>query len=296
VNPFTWNGPAFLGFYALLIVAVWAALWLRTRLGPASSTVRVSTLTAEPYKIACLRAGETEAIRMAVFNLIDRGLLTLAGPAITRVKSDAGEMVTRPLDKAIIAASAAQPSLAEIARNATVRKHAAAYAKELSDAGLIADSGERNTRFILLACAIGLLAGVAFAKIIVAIATGHRNIFFLIIAALVASILTIFIGRGIRTRAGASVLADLKTLTAKLKREAPNLKMGSGTNDALLLAAVHGFAVLPLSFHFLRPYFTALRQGQGDSGVGSSCGSSGCGSSGGSGCGGGGGCGGCGSE
>ena len=77
MNPFAWSGPEFLGFYLVLSIVVVGACFLRTRvLSGRRSAPPLTRLTSDPYGIAVLRGGAEEAVRMAIFNLVDRGILT----------------------------------------------------------------------------------------------------------------------------------------------------------------------------------------------------------------------------
>ena len=291
MNPFNWNGPAFLLFYLVLATLVTFGLWAWARRGPSDVGVTMSKLANEPYKIACLRRGRGEVTRMAVFNLVDRGLLEFKGPLLS-VRKDAASVVTRPIDRAIIDLCAkGDLRLRQVELDSGVKKLADAYYEQLAHEGLVADWSERSARIYLVIMATGLLAAVAFIKVSMATAHGHGNVGFLIVLAIFACIFTIVTGYRATTRAGATLLTDLRTLTARLKANAASLRSGSGTNDALMLASVYGFAALPETFPYVRSHFMPSAGSGGDGGSSSSCSSS-CGSSG---CGGGGGCGGCGS-
>ena len=74
-NPFDWRGPEFLLFYVGLgIVVTLAIALLRHRLEPAVAT---AAPLSDYLKIAYLRGGPDEALRVATVSLIDRGLVEL---------------------------------------------------------------------------------------------------------------------------------------------------------------------------------------------------------------------------
>ena len=295
MNPFNWAGPSFLVFYTVLGAALVAAFWVWTRSsGPELVGARMSQLTSDPYKIACLRGGEDEAVRIALFNLVDRGLLQIEGNSIAVLRPDAAGLVTRALDRTIITEAGKTTFLRVLLNNLTVKNEASAYVHELARSGLVASEEQNSTRFKVKLAAIGLLIGVAIAKLVVAVTHGHSNVFFLILFTALACYIMSRVGRSTATRAGVSVLSNLRTITGRLQRNATKLRRGGATNDALLLASVFGLGVLPSrAFPFIRdltPKQQLRTRRDDDDSCGSSCGSGGC-------CGGGcgGGCGGCGS-
>jgi len=92
-----------------------------------------------------------------------------------------------------------------------------------------------------------------------------------------------------RTPAGDALLADLRTLFARLKERAHTLRPGGRSSEVALLMAVFGVRALsPIGFPYARQLFPKATASTSSSTCGSACGSS-CG---GGGCGGG--CGGCG--
>jgi uncharacterized protein (TIGR04222 family) len=293
LNPFDLAGPSFLLFYSLLATVVIAALWWRILGGSEVPNVRMSRLTADPYRIACLRAGEAEAIRVAVFNLADRGLIKVINQKLYRSRPDAGDLVDRPLDRAILAECGKSPSFSDLKESIAVMQQASAYARQLAETGLMAGEAETKARRQLKNAAVGLLAGVAVTKIAIALARGHSNVALLVILAFVFCGVAARVASAPTTPGGRAMLSNLKTITARLKRNATKLRPGGATNDALLLASVHGFGALPAAaFPLVKILYWSDQRNFSDRdwGFSSSCGS-GCGS----GCGGGGGCGGCGS-
>jgi uncharacterized membrane protein YgcG len=143
----------------------------------------------------------------------------------------------------------------------------------------------------LLLIAAGLLAGVSVVKIVVAVSRGRTNVELLVLLTAVACFAAYRICRARHTAAGIEVLKSLRGLTGRLSKRSDTVKPGGATNEALLLASVHGLEVLrngpfpAIDRLFPKPRSSGSDSSGGDSG--SSCGSS---------CGGGGGCGGCGSD
>ena len=300
LNPFSWNGPAFLGFYAALALAILGYCWLRTRCGREEPKVKLAEMTADPYRIACLRDGENEAIRVALFNLLDRGLLRFNGLALTATRTDSAALVRRSLDVKILEACRAPKTRDQLMEHAAVRAAARAYGRELAVKGLFARADEEGMRTRLMFTAWAVLGVVAGAKVAVAISQGQLRIGFLLIAAGVSCYLVFkMLARPI-TPAGAQVIRNLRSLVKRLRERVGSLASGGETNEALLVASVYGLGILPFSaFPFLEGLFPRrATNAEGASnfeisgcGTSSSCdGSSGCGGS----CGGG--CGGCGSD
>ena len=295
--PFTLSGPPFLVFYVVLTLAVLIGYWFYRRAREGESFIpRMSELTSEPYRIAFLRGGDEELVRLGVINLVDRGLLVASdGGATLRTKDGASaEMLRRPLDRALLACFkvASQPGAAML--SSQVRGACAQYRSDLVTEGLLLDDGRRWQVLAGLVVVLGVLGGVAVARVLQALSRGQGNIWFLVVAGGFACWVAYRIGQGNITASGDRALSSLKTLMKRLKDRAASLPAGGASNEALLLAAVFGIHALPASaFPFVEALYPRPKTTSdgGDWGSGSSS----CGSSGGSSCGGGGGgCGGCG--
>ncbi len=291
MNPLDLRGPGFLAFYAVLSVCVLGWSWWRVRGRESGQSPRLSDLTADPYRIAFLRGGEVELVRVAIFNLVDRGLLDCKRGKLGVTRADAAALLRRPLDRAIISACAAGGSLRAVSRHAAVQGACAEYAADMRQRGLIVDAVEHRARMRIFGIALALLLGVAGAKLILALARGHTNVVLLLMFAFFTCFLEHRICGKQRTRLGDASLSGLRILVQRLRRRSMQLRAGGASNEALLLAAVFGLTALPAAaFPFLGQLLPGSASRGGNSGsCGSSCGSSSCGG----GCGGGG-CGGCG--
>jgi uncharacterized protein (TIGR04222 family) len=288
VNPFDLPGPQFLGFYAVFSTAVLAFLWANTR-GPTETRATLSFMTADPYRIAFMRKGTGETLQLAIFNLVDRGLLDFRDGTLRTLRVDSPTMVRRPLDQAILHFCREPRTVGAVEGDAVLQKAVESYRRELSGQNLVVSEADSRGRGWLAMAAVGLLGGVAIVKILVALSRGRHNVAFLVILAIVACVIALVLcNRGI-TAAGKEMLSNLKALTRRLMLRADTLRPGGATNEALLLASVYGLWALPsTAFPMVALLFPRLSgDGGGDGGGSSSDG-------GGGGCGGG--CGGCGGE
>lgn len=291
MNPFAWSGPKFLLFYVVLAAVIVVALIARNRMsGRDGKPVRVNDLTTDPYAVAYLRGGATEAARVAIFNLVDRGILAFNDGKVRTAKGDAAKSLRRPLDRAIVAQAHDRVEVNRLAHAVPVRKESQAYAPALAAQGLVPNDAERRERRNFVLVALAVLIGVSFTKIAYAFSHGRSNVGFLVLLTIVScvTVIAISISMGRRTGRGSEMLDGVKTLLRRLRDDSGRLKAGGATNEALLLAAAFGLAALPAAaFPVVEEMFPRPQGGGGDSGGSSSDGGS-------SGCGGGGGCGGCG--
>ena len=290
VNPLDLRGPQFLLFYVCLGGAVClVAAWLRRSREQVTDPPRP---LADYLEIAFLRGGAAEAVRVAILNLVDRGVLALSGEHVQVAPGEPTAHIMRPTERAIAARARGIAKAAELLADREVTTAATTECEPgLVRRGLLPSPAQRASRHALWALSGGALAAVAGLKILVALSRGRSNIGFLVILGLLFVVVTFLVTHPRRTAAGSALLADMTTLFRGLKDRASSLRPRQNANDVALLAAIYGvnaaFPVHPeMERLFPRP---TTSDGSSDSGgsSGSSCGSS-CG-------GGGGGCGGCGS-
>jgi uncharacterized protein (TIGR04222 family) len=292
MNPFTWPDGRFLVAYLLLAglaLAVCYLLWYRT--GRGAKEARVNDLTGDPYRIACLRGGADESLRIALFNLADRNLIVYRHGLMQAARPEMLATLKRPLDRAIVKRCKEPTPVKKLLRDRALRKAAREYSRDLRAGGLVSDGASLALRRTIGLAAAGLLAGGAIGKIHYALWEGGVHPGYLVFAGTVVVLLTATISWRTRTDRGERMLASLRTLASRLKSGAERLQAGGRTNEALLIAAVFGLQALPLmKFPTVAVMFPQPVDSGGGGSGGDSCGSS-CSSS----CGGGGGCGGCGS-
>jgi uncharacterized protein (TIGR04222 family) len=315
VNPFDLRGPEFLLFYIVFSAVVLFILFFLRKLDERRDSGKPPL--DDPYLIACLRGGESEALRVATLSLIDRGLLILKRSGTSVLFPGAAEnhlelkdpaaidTVKRPIEKSILEAfKTAKPvsSTLDLLVGCTACSD---YACKLEEFGLLPDPEIRSVRRRRLMLAIYVLLGVAGLKIVIALSRGRTNIIFLIILAGLVAYVTSRTSNPFRTARGEKFLEDVKSLFSSLRLRAASLRPGGASSDLVWLASAYGLREVP---PILFPEVTALYAGRPSRGSGgwdfsswgsgdSSCGTtSSCG--GGGGCGGsggcGGGCGGCG--
>jgi uncharacterized protein (TIGR04222 family) len=286
------SGPAFLLVYAVL--ATLANLWLRQHLRrrEAAKPARFLEFAQDPYLVAYLREGAEESTRLAIFSLIDRGLLEEAGGAVRSARADAEALARRPIEKAVLSCCSEWTRLDRIEGSDGVLAACRSYRDELGAHALLANDQVYAERFKPYLATLAVVLGVALVRIWWALAQGRHNIGFLIVMAIAGAIGLAIAFRRRRTGLGDAAIARLKVLFANLKRNSSALLPGGENNDAVLTAACFGMVALPADrFPYLDRVFPKPQSSGGDGGGGDS-GSSG-GNSGSGGCGGGG-CGGCG--
>jgi uncharacterized protein (TIGR04222 family) len=252
-NPFDLRGPEFLVFYAILGITVNLLLrFLISRKEKQNYPARWDY--TDPYKIAYLRAGTPEALRVVLFSLIDRGLLKAYGD---QVKAEAGakSMVKRPIEQAVVTFFSKPQSAKAVFTNSGADSEVEGYRQSLASEGLLTYRKFNLSRMPLALVALFLIIGVSATKIIIAFSRGHYNILFLVILTLVFTIWASATWNKERTGAGDEVLQQLKYRFHSLKLRAASIRPGGMTNDASYLTAVFGLSELSGAFS---PYVKSL--------------------------------------
>lgn len=304
VNPFDWSGPWFLLAYLIFgLLVYYGARELLIRIELRNPHAQLS-LADDPYRIAFLRGGALEAVKIAAIVLVDRGLLRADGPLLETASADSLRFASHDIERDVLRLYLGrQGHSKELAAQADMLPACRAYQETLTQQELLVGPPLLRRRERITWVAHWLLLTVAAVKAVIAISRQHYNLLFL--AVLLAIFLLML--RGLRTQASSwsaqRLLTDLRMLFGRLNMRASRLQAGSNSGDMALLAAIFGMGALPPSVYaYVTQLYPVPRQnGGGDSSSGSS-GDSGGGSSGGgdgsscgSGCGGCGGGGGCGS-
>ncbi len=288
--PFTLAGPAFLAFYAACAVVVLLALRVIRHRAEDGDPPKLAF--DDPCAIGFLRGGAAEAIRVAAFSLLDRGLLRLdQGKLQTRSAAEI-QFARRPIERALLTRFQVPGDARDIAGDAALTRHCSSYQAELEQRRMLPDAQQRAARLRMMGIAIGVLWLLALVRIAQAVAVGRGNIWVLVALAVLAAVFAAIGIRAQRTRLGDRTLDDLRTLFGGLRRRRSQLTPGGTSNEAALLAAVFGLGALPPAFAEIRGALGPAASGDGGSSSSDGGGSSGCGGGGDGG--GGGGCGGCG--
>jgi uncharacterized protein (TIGR04222 family) len=198
MDPITWiahlRGPEFLFLYSVLSVLTIGAcvLWAR-RLDPISGMIAFPsrpTANSDPFEIAWLREGLAGVLVTALFTLRQRGAIALSNDTIAR--TDARHPIDHPAQRAVYDAVAAPRRLSELRTDRVLKgaldRVAAGYASKFAFAGLATSPTERRRAFTALGAGLTAILGLGLFKVVAAISTGHYNVAFLIVLALVASI------------------------------------------------------------------------------------------------------------
>ncbi|MEK6322847.1 MAG: TIGR04222 domain-containing membrane protein [Acidobacteriota bacterium] len=291
MNPFDLRGPEFLIFYFVLSAVVIVALHRYRQVVESGPPPKIDL--ADPYLIAYLRAGESEAARVALVSLVDRGLLTANGTTVVRTKGASPKSVRRPIEKLLMERFASPAESTSIVADSSVQPAVNEYRDTLTRLCVLPDAAINRSRVTSFLLAVAVLGGTAAVKIFVALSRGRTNIVFLILLALIATAIAAKVSFPRLTARGKSLLLDVKLLYSGLKERAGPVASGGANADAAMLAAAFGLGALTGdSFAYAGALFPkATRGGWSSLSCGTSGGSS-CGSSCGGGCGGG--CGGCG--
>jgi uncharacterized protein (TIGR04222 family) len=276
VNPFNLAGPEFLLFYLIFSVTVLTGACIYWHVRTSRADVPVLT---NPYEIAYLRDGPSEAIRVAVIGLIERGVLTADELRVVRTVEGREAGLIDRFERKIAEYFSTRGAADTAAKSDALQALLQPIKERLERDGLILNEELSAIRTWLTAGVLSSLWIVSLTKIAIALDRGKSNVLFLVIFTVVAAFISIqLFFRKERTAAGDAALERLR----ELHRTELNLNLTG--NEMLLYAAVFGAAAAPVAAN---PYHRPPEAG-GGSGCGTSGG--GCGSGGG----GGGGCGGCG--
>ena len=247
MNPFDLRGPEFLLFYGafggvLLLLHVLVRRWLE---GGPPGKVDLS----DPYLIALLRGDRDEAVRVALVNLVERGVVVPGAPH-WEVAPGAEQAAHHPLERAIVAylRPGAAPEVASIRLQATAVLDDLEHELERRD--LVAGGSRRAARALRTAAVVMALGGVAVGKIAVALQRGRHNVFFLVVMAAVALFAAVKLRGGRLTGRGKRLVRDLQRLMGLARERLAQMggwANGETRHEVPMLAAVFGLAALPVA-------------------------------------------------
>lgn len=290
-NPFDLTGPEFLVFYIFVsAVTIATVVWFR-RIAESGPVPQLDL--ADPYAVAYLRGGISEAAKVATISLIDRGYLTNAGSRVVPQKKDSS-VLTHEIERCVLQWFSTTREFSSLDDRSLFEQIDYDYKRRMVNLGAYPDEDAETQRAIRITVGAAVLGGIAIIKAAIGLSRG-RPITFLVILAFASIVVLFAVGKPRRTTVGDELLSSIKTLFGDLKSRRTQIKPGGSTKEVAWLAAAFGIGLLPAtSFPFVKQLRPQAASGHGDGGCSSSCSSSSCGSScGGGGCGGG--CGGCGS-
>jgi uncharacterized protein (TIGR04222 family) len=302
-------GPSFLALYAVVCGLLLLACWAWGRLSDPSGSPPPVPENPDPYEIAWLRGRENEVIRLAVFDLVQRGCLRVTTKRGWWWFSSAQQMIEQdpdepppgdptPIQRTVLDHFVVPQSPGDLFKSSLPGDLrwlcAELYEEPLAEADLV--PSEAQVASLHLA---GFLAGVAIVglgayKLTVALLEGRWNVWFLI-AMGIASLVALFhvCRTPSLTRAGRQYLERLQTAYAGLRDRASRGSEEAGPDaaaDPLLLTVVAVYGVQALDGTAYAPMHEMFhRSANSGGGCGAGCGG---GDGGGGGCGGCGGCGG----
>src|ERR1044072_8337766 len=208
MNPFDLRGPEFLLFY-LLFAAIVISILAWTRLtAEASASPRMDL--ADPYTIAYLRGGKNEVLRVTIISLVDRGLLVASGESLKRAASARADLVSQPLERAILGRFASSGEAAAVFKEASLEAATEQYKRSLQTLGLLPDPSVTSARLMRFLVATFFLAGISGTKMIVALSRGRTNILFLVILTIIVVVVAQRVAFPRLTTLGVEVLKDIQ--------------------------------------------------------------------------------------
>jgi uncharacterized protein (TIGR04222 family) len=198
----TMSGPEFLMWYALAIAAVvWFCHWRNRRHDPWRGRPAPPLPEApDPYRIAWLRGGGREVIRLGVYDLIWHQRLAVEDLQRKRLVPQPGDGDGEPL------APLAREILKEIAGPTDpvsllkgrlperIDEHCRHFAKEFADQGLLLAPALRFQAWLGALGAIAAILAVGGVRLAQTLAHGHHNVLGLIFCGLVGSVLILMLG------------------------------------------------------------------------------------------------------
>ncbi|NOT54211.1 MAG: TIGR04222 domain-containing membrane protein, partial [Deltaproteobacteria bacterium] len=229
MNPFDFPGPQFLVFYSLLGVLVVVTVAIFRRMAESGAVPKLDF--SDPYLLAYLRGGKNEALRVATVSLIDRGLLSAKDDTVETRTNVSPDHVQRPIEKALLQKFRQYHHATVIFGDPVLAASCSAYEQTLTRLSLLPDADTKRARWRRFFFALALLDGVALLKIVIALNRGRQNVFFLLMLAVVFTLVVAQVSLPFRTTRGNALLADARTLFAALKKRATSLRSGGASSE-----------------------------------------------------------------
>jgi uncharacterized protein (TIGR04222 family) len=300
------RGPEFLLFYGLVAICVVAASALAVSAADRTSVRQLPKVPSapDPIEVAYLKGGSNHALRTAVYDLRQRGLLALDGDRLKPTGAAPPPGGLGPLFERVLYAVQAGPKISQLfsgrGLRGDVKRILEPLRAKLAAEEMLRPAAVGYAAAVILAVALALLVSLAWTKVEIGERLG-KPVGFLIALAMIAVLLEVVIVVGLASRAasrrGRAYLESIRTAySSRLRTAAAGLGgvaqplgvTGAAGTSLLLLVGLDGFSALKNTPD--AAFAKAFAKSNSDGG-GGSCGSS---CSGGGGDGGGGGCGGCG--
>jgi uncharacterized protein (TIGR04222 family) len=248
-NPFNLSGTEFLIFYIVLVIAVNLLLkYLFLKVESCFPAAKQDC--TDPYKLAALRGGTTETMKIVFFSLFDRGLLkvNVSGTTVA-AEPQAKQMVDHPVEWAVVSYFQMPRTVQEFLSDSDTMNAGKKFCRKLADEGLLADISVYLWRTVPALAALALLVCLPVDS------NGQTRSGWMAWAVIVFACWVILTWFRRLTGAGVKVLQRARHRFNHLKKNAERVRPGGDTNDATILAATFGMAALPAA-HF--SYVTTL--------------------------------------
>ena len=297
------HGPDFLFLYAVTIVV--AILFGRRAIRNADPTSDEPPppppLRPDPFEVAYLRGGEAEVVRFTVFRLIQNGLLMLndaRSRTIVRVKDPARAATLTEIERSVYQSLHTPMTMKDVVNGVApdFGRFCMPLEASLLRLGLLATQAMCEAAARVRWSLLTLIFGLGFYKFAVALSRGRTNVEFLLIMAVIATILAFKMFKTPRlSKRGREYLKRLQAQMRPVSDESsPDFDGGDLAFQVALLGSVALAGTMYAEYaEALRPPQSSFGDSTGGCGGGSSS-DGGCGGGGSDGGGGGGGCGGCG--
>src|SRR5688572_23783790 len=180
MNPFNFYGPQFLLFYIVLVViTLFVVRRVRSR-NELQETPYSDAPWNDPYRIAFLRGGKNELVRVTVVSLVDRGLLSVQNDRVQTSTIGRETKARKRIEQNILeyCRIAREPKELFSAHEFTAAE--VEYESELARMRLMPDQEAKEGRRRLYKGAAALLLVFSLTKIFVAWTRGRMNVGLLI--------------------------------------------------------------------------------------------------------------------
>lgn len=291
------RGPEFLVLYSIvcLITLVVAVLWSRRcdALPVFAKPPADPSVSSDPYAFAWLRDGARGVVATALFTLRQVGLIKVTSGGVEQTAPPQG---LDDVQRVVFSSVAGRPSLGSVMKDRGLRgmidQISQRYVGQYAAAGLVTTPSERTRSLVAIFGGLAVVLGLATFKLVVALQTGHRNVGFLVLLALLASIVIAVACRPRRLNSrGRAYLREMRKTYATW---GTTIAQTANASMLPLYVGLIGTSVLAgTEYDDLNRGLQAARSASGGScGSGGGCSSGSSDSGGGGSCGGGGGCGG----